>query len=454
MASRGNKHSSTSSSSTSYTAQTQNTFYTAQTQQTNTQFFTAPNTQTPSIDSVQSQAANFLSLPDFSGLPHTTSQEPASNGPPRKKMRMAFSEPSDSLPHSLAITSIPQAIAEENPLAELPGYELTDEELLAIAGPVLSQIEPAAQAAQHHEEEPVEADDAEDAPVHHFTQARVIDSSQSGSGRSSPINFQTGGTRRAFKQALLVQKFTPTEVVEDLNLRLKQHCEEVIQRHHGIKIWVSVELTYRHNFTDSRNNAFFTSKSQVIYNDFQIDETLEALNEELLLRNAHYLRNASPMSLDSVDNAVLHVARFNPVSGSSYKELPRFLTNKKCIVNVHNEDNRCFGFSVLASLCNIDKNHRYRSHLYLPFFEQYHLDTIQYPVAPKDVPAIEDQIQINVNLFSFFDDEGKGRFPLYVSKKQFARSVDLLYWDEHYAAIKDFPRFLSDITKMKARKFF
>ena len=51
---------------------------------------------------------------------------------------------------------------------------------------------------------------------------------------------------------------------------------------------------------------------------------------------------------------------------------------------------------------------------------------------------------MNGNVFSFYDDEGRARQPLYISKKTFKKSVDLLYWDEHYAWIKSFSAFMGD----------
>ena len=53
---------------------------------------------------------------------------------------------------------------------------------------------------------------------------------------------------------------------------------------------------------------------------------------------------------------------------------------------------------------------------------------------------------MGINVYSFFDDEGKGRYPLYATTKVFERTVDLLYWDEHYAWIKNFRRFMADLS--------
>ena len=198
-----------------------------------------------------------------------------------------------------------------------------------------------------------------------------------------------------------------------------------------------------------------TTHTAVLHNDFQTDEVLDRLGEEVQLRNVNFLRKASPFVLDNVESAVVHVARYAPTQGGTFRELPQFLALKHCIVNVKNEDNRCFGYSIIASRVPQDENrHRNRPTVYDKHFQSMGLDKLQYPVEPNQVPALEVTLKTNISLFSFYDDEGKARFPLYVSDKHYNRSVDLLYWQGHFALITNFERFLYDITRMRVKKWF
>ena len=65
----------------------------------------------------------------------------------------------------------------------------------------------------------------------------------------------------------------------------------------------------------------------------------------------------------------------------------------------------------------------------------------------ENVPAFEDKVKVNINVYSFYDDEGRARYPEYVSKKKFKKSIDLLHWQDHYSWIKTFPAFMSDLVK-------
>ena len=87
-------------------------------------------------------------------------------------------------------------------------------------------------------------------------------------------------------------------------------------------------------------------------------------------------------------------------------------------------------------------------------FDRHHLDALPYPISPNDVPLYEDQLQMNINVFSFFDDEGRARHSLVISRKNHKRVANLLYWKQHYAPITSIPRLYSDITKHNLQKHF
>ncbi len=70
------------------------------------------------------------------------------------------------------------------------------------------------------------------------------------------------------------------------------------------------------------------------------------------------------------------------------------------MINIQNNDQRCFGYAILAYLHPIKHN----AHLpifYNKFFNEHHLDTIHYPVQIEQIPEIEEMLQIAINVFSF-----------------------------------------------------
>ena len=132
------------------------------------------------------------------------------------------------------------------------------------------------------------------------------------------------------------------------------------------------------------------------------------------------------MRVDDILGFPFKIAHFNPLAGRKHRELPMFLKNKHAIVNVKNRDNRCFGYAVLAALEEVDHNAE-RPHQYDYLFHVYGIENFPYPVTIENVPAFEDTVKANIKIYSFYDDDGRARYPEYVSKKKFKKSIDLLH---------------------------
>ena len=196
------------------------------------------------------------------------------------------------------------------------------------------------------------------------------------------------------------------------------------------------------------------SSNYLIWDQRDIEEALLTLNAELCTRNDNAIQRQSGLTIKKVALASIFFSKFEPLVGNGFKALPPFLRNKRAIVNVQNKDNRCFGYAILAALLPQSINVS-RAKVYDKYFEQFGLNTIQYPVSPDQICEIEQRLNLKINVFSFFDDEGKGRFPLYISKQSSnVLEVDLLYWNQHYAWIKNFNSFIYDLSGAHDKKNF
>ena len=70
------------------------------------------------------------------------------------------------------------------------------------------------------------------------------------------------------------------------------------------------------------------------------------------------------------------------------------------------------------------------------YFDEDHLNEIEYPVNPTDIPQLEQTLNVSINLYSYIDDIGKAIHPMYISRHNSPRHIDLLYFNGHYAWIK------------------
>ena len=97
------------------------------------------------------------------------------------------------------------------------------------------------------------------------------------------------------------------------------------------------------------------------------------------------------------------MVKYAPFEGPGWQPLPEFL-EKKAIINIHNDDERCFGYALLYFLDRQVDAHRHTNHANLyseEIFERNGLVNLQYSIAPTDVHLYEDQLQVNINVFIF-----------------------------------------------------
>ena len=116
-----------------------------------------------------------------------------------------------------------------------------------------------------------------------------------------------------------------------------------------------------------------------------------------------------------VDKIVLHTTRWDPINAGSYIDLPPFLKNKKAIINMKNEDNECFKWSVLRAL-NPKDNHPERIDNDLKSKQNtINMEGIRYPVSFRGIDRFESQNpNISISVVGYNKDERV--YPLKVSK--------------------------------------
>ena len=65
---------------------------------------------------------------------------------------------------------------------------------------------------------------------------------------------------------------------------------------------------------------------------------------------AKFIRDKSGVRLARVLQLTLKIAKYSPFEGRGWQPLPEFLTKTKSIINIRNNDERCFGYALLYFL--------------------------------------------------------------------------------------------------------
>ena len=136
----------------------------------------------------------------------------------------------------------------------------------------------------------------------------------------------------------------------------------------------------------------------------KIEEHLEGTNENelfeaMIARIAEsislFQRRGSNWQFMVIIQLTLHLVDFQPLSGNAFLALPKSIRDKKAILNMKNEDNQCFKWSVTRALNPVKKNaERVTEEL-----KELDWTGLEFPVELKEVALFEkNNSQITVNI--------------------------------------------------------
>ena len=169
--------------------------------------------------------------------------------------------------------------------------------------------------------------------------------------------------------------------------------------------------------------------------------------------NEHFIRQYSGLVLEKVTLLDIHVGLYTLLHSrrariaGGWTQLPKRLAAKRSVINVHNQDERCFGYALLSAIYPQPVHPERPSH-YNFAFEEFGLDMLEYPVKLENLETIERYLGIGFNVYSQVDNEGISRYRLYKSKIEDPETaIDLYYWNNHFAWIKNFSAFFADVSK-------
>ena len=277
----------------------------------------------------------------------------------------------------------------------------------------------------------------------------------------------SGQQRSAINDAAEIRSLHPTgidrfDLVKFLS-SVKSSIEKYLfakVQHHSIKWYLvsQVELT-RENQNGEIQTAepYFRSLTYTFLTkeDFEMHDLNHAL-QKIVIGLEKYIHESSGWVLKTVKNLDIHTVSYKPLRGSCHIELPKTLEKSHTILNIRNDDNKCFTWAILSALHPIYINPYDVGH-YKPYEKELNMLGISYPVPLSKVNRFERQnIGISINIFGFESNE---IYPLRITKQKNRKNhINLLFLqnDEssHYCLIKDLNAFLHRTKTTNRRAFF
>ena len=187
-----------------------------------------------------------------------------------------------------------------------------------------------------------------------------------------------------------------------------------------------------------QDNTYFQSQTHINLEKTDEKVILYRMLREIKERLAIHLRNGSGWYFKEVISFEIHIVDYKPIKGSSYIPLPNFIMRKNAIINIKNEDDKCFLWSVLRYL-HPKQIHGERLTDLIKYENDLNFKGIEFPVKVKDIQKFENQNPNlpGINVFSINDNDKI--YLLRLNQKDAKKSIDLFFSEDekqHYSLIK------------------
>ena len=214
-----------------------------------------------------------------------------------------------------------------------------------------------------------------------------------------------------------------------------------------------------HDGKSKNMSPYFSSKPFTVLAEPNMKQAIEEAHRNIDTQIDNWTREGSGWVVTRVLCLYVNIAKYAPLKGSSYIELPKYLKNKKAIVNVRNNDNKCLEWALLSSLYPAHEN-PHRVSKYKDHEKELNFAGIDFPVTLKDIANVERLNGLAINVFGY--SKQAGIHPLYLTKDNDKSLISLLLitkvedgkTNAHYCWIKNFDRLCFDQNKHGGKTFF
>ena len=229
---------------------------------------------------------------------------------------------------------------------------------------------------------------------------------------------------------------------------LTPHLSTALKHHGGIKFHVTVicEMTRQlldDGIKERKQDFYITSNIRSVTNGSElipmVNETVTGMQQQVPEKETQ----GSGWQFQRVLTLELHIAKYKPLAGSSWFDLPSELKAKKAIINIKNTDDQCFKWSILAALFPGGKNAE-RVSKYTEHESKLDWSGLSFPVQLQGIPAFESKNKLSIHVYGW---DKKNEFHLLQKSKLIdtEHHIDLLFMQQgtssHYCYIKNFSRF-------------
>ena len=214
-----------------------------------------------------------------------------------------------------------------------------------------------------------------------------------------------------------------------------------------VRVILNSEMTRKELFIESTQilNSYFNSETVENLEGTDELEVYGTFIQTIEERIQNFNQRGSNWRFQRVLFLDVHFTDFIPLRGSTFLPLPRKIATKKAVINMKNDDDQCFKWSVVRALNPVEKNSERITKELKDQSERLDWSGLKFPVKLDHIVIFEKfNPSISINVFGF---EDRVVYPLRLSKSKNEQTINLLLISDgekqHYCLIKSLSRLLS-----------
>ena len=184
-------------------------------------------------------------------------------------------------------------------------------------------------------------------------------------------------------------------------------CEREVEAMKSVKIQFSLNVRFYiyRNEQKEEMNHYFNRMQPVIFSRHNIDIINPLLNQfidQVKGEIEAWSERGSGWIMDKIFEAYINVARYQPMRGGSYMQLPAKLKNKKAVLNIQNRDNECIRWAIRAALFPAQRSKNPMRPSSYPTQDGLNFTGIDFPTPVSQIGRLERQNpHLAINVFGW-----------------------------------------------------
>ena len=244
---------------------------------------------------------------------------------------------------------------------------------------------------------------------------------------------------------------------------LLSFLNDAINKHESLKLNLILSGDYAKPPEENHSIKTFNTPNKIFDKSSNSSQILNHFIEYIEAQSGEFEEKGSGWSLCKIVQLQINLNKYSPICGSSFVTLPSSIKCKNAIVNVFNDDQKCFQWSILSGIhynCithNREFVETYKKQCHCG--QSINFENCSFPMELKEIQKFEKENKISVNVFGL-NEKNEIVGPLHHTEERKVIHVNLLCLANeqqnifHYCYIHDLSRLISrQLSNYKGKKF-